>query len=1098
MSISSSFNPTTGQFSLFGDTAAKPVRISRNAAGKILVNGGTVDIPGGTPTVANTSLLQVFGQGGNDTIALDESNGALPNADLFGGAGNDKLTGGSGADLLFGQDGNDMLLGQGGNDLLFGGAGNDTLTGGAGSDQVFGQGGDDLMIWNPGDGSDLLEGGDGNDTAQVNGGNGSETFTITANGSRVLFQRTDPAPFSLDIGTTENLVLHANGGDDVITAGNGLASLIQLTLDGGAGNDTITGGDGNDVLLGGDGNDVVAGGRGADTASLGSGDDTFVWTPGDGSDTVDGQSGTDTLLFNGSNVSERIDISANGNHVRLSRDVGNVTMDLHSIEQIDVSALGGADNLTVNDLSGTGTKLVAIDLSSPPGSGSGDGQADTVTVNGRAANDHITITGSGTSLSVTGLPEQVTVDGSEGANDALVVTALGGNDHIDASALAAGVTNLTIDGGDGNDVITGSAGADVLLGGDGNDVVTGGRGDDVALLGAGDDKFIWNPGDGSDTVEGQAGTDTLQFNGSNANENVDISANGSRVRFFRDVGNVSMDLNGVEHIHFAANGGADTVTVNDLTGTDVTQVAIDLAAAGTTTGDGQPDQVIVNATAGADAIKLSRNGSTVIVDGLAAQVRISHADAASDTVTINGLAGDDTIDASAISAGHINLVLNGGDGNDTITGSQGNDTVTGGRGNDVAFLGKGDDTFVWNPGDGSDTVEGQGGFDTLQFNGSNVNENMDISANGSRVRLFRDVGNVTMDLNSVERVNLSALGGADTITVNGLTGTDLKQVAVDLGSPPGSGQGDAQADTVVINGTAGDDVISITSSNGVVTVSGLAETVTITGFDATDRLVINGLGGDDVIDASGLGTAMQLTGNGGDGNDVLIGSAGNDVLTGGAGGDVLIGGGGQDVLDGGTGNNITIQSVRSPALPVGATAFRVAAVPSLLSGTPSNDHIAATLVGGKVQITGLPAPLTVDPATCAPITLSGGSGDDVIDLSGVSNAKMHFILNGGGGNDTLHGGAGNDVLTGGAGADHFAFSGFNGIDTIADFQHGLDTIEVHGYGAALASFNDLAGHISQVGADVQVDLGGRVPGAGSIMLQHIELPMIGAADFKFS
>ena len=71
----------------------------------------------------------------------------------------------------------------------------------------------------------------------------------------------------------------------------------------------------------------------------------------------------------------------------------------------------------------------------------------------------------------------------------------------------------------------------------------------MALLGAGDDKFIWNPGDGSDTVEGQAGTDTLQFNGSNANENVDISANGSRVRFFRDVGNVTMDLNGIEHFN---------------------------------------------------------------------------------------------------------------------------------------------------------------------------------------------------------------------------------------------------------------------------------------------------------------------------------------------------------------------------------------------------------------------------------------------------------------------------------------------------------------------------------------------------------------------
>ena len=219
------------------------------------------------PTVANTTKIQAFGQAGNDTIALDEANGALPAADLFGGAGNDMLTGGSGNDQLFGQDGNDTLLGKGGDDLLFGGAGNDTLTGGDGNDQVFGEAGNDRMIWNPGDGSDLFEGGDGNDTAEVNGGNGAETFTITANGTRVRFDRVSPAPFSIDIGTTENLVLNANGGDDIITAGNGLAALIQLTLDGGAGNDTITGGDGNDMLLGGDGNDIVIGGRGNDTGA---------------------------------------------------------------------------------------------------------------------------------------------------------------------------------------------------------------------------------------------------------------------------------------------------------------------------------------------------------------------------------------------------------------------------------------------------------------------------------------------------------------------------------------------------------------------------------------------------------------------------------------------------------------------------------------------------------------------------------------------------------------------------------------------------------------------------------------------------------------
>ena len=231
--------------------------------------------------------------------------------------GNDTLTGGSGNDLLFGQAGNDTLLGKGGVDQLFGGDGNDTLTGGTGNDQVFGEAGNDRMIWNPGEGSDLNEGGDGIDTVEVNGGNGAEIFTVTANGTRVRFDRINPAPFSLDIGTSENLVVNMNGGDDTFTAGNGLAPLISITVDGGAGNDTITGGDGNDMLIGGDGNDIIIGGRGNDVAFLGAGDDTFVWNPGDGSDTVEGQGGHDTLLFNGSNVNENIDLSANGSRVPL-------------------------------------------------------------------------------------------------------------------------------------------------------------------------------------------------------------------------------------------------------------------------------------------------------------------------------------------------------------------------------------------------------------------------------------------------------------------------------------------------------------------------------------------------------------------------------------------------------------------------------------------------------------------------------------------------------------------------------------------------------------------------------------------------------------
>ena len=68
------------------------------------------------------------------------------------------------------------------------------------------------------------------------------------------------------------------------------------------------------------------------------------------------------------------------------------------------------------------------------------------------------------------------------------------------------------------------------------------------------------------------------------------------------------------------------------------------------------------------------------------------------------------------------------------------------------------------------------------------------------MRFFRDIGNVTMDLNNIETIDLNALGGADTITVNDLTGTDVKQVNIDLGAGAAGG-GDGQADTVIINAT---------------------------------------------------------------------------------------------------------------------------------------------------------------------------------------------------------------------------------------------------------------------------------------------------------
>jgi Ca2+-binding RTX toxin-like protein len=179
------------------------------------------------------------------------------------------------------------------------------------------------------------------------------------------------------------------------------------------------------------------------------------------------------------------------------------------------------------------------------------------------------------------------------------------------------------------------------------------------------------------------------------------------------------------------------------------------------------------------------------------------------------------------------------------------------------------------------------------------------------VLFFRDIASVTMDLNGVEGVNFTARGGADTIRVHDLSGTDLVEINTDLAGVPGSGTGDAAADNVIVDGTSGDDVVPIAGDASGVAVMGLAARVNITGAEAAnDRLTVNVLAGDDVIEASGVAAgAIALMLNGGDDDDILIGGDGNDTINGGAGDDVLIGGPGSDVLDGGPDDNIVIQLV---------------------------------------------------------------------------------------------------------------------------------------------------------------------------------------------
>jgi Ca2+-binding RTX toxin-like protein len=195
--------------------------------------------------MSTTEVLDLNMNAGDDTVTADPGF-AAPALDVDGGDGNDRIDGSDAADTLSGGNGDDDIVPDdnpaGTRDVARGDAGNDTIT------------------WNGGDDDDINDGGDGNDTSVVNGATAAETFTIKPGApGRVAFDRVsqNPAPFSVDIGTTELLRLNANAGDDVIKGFKGVSGLIRTELNGEDGDDTIRGTDSEDRINAGNGRDLV-------------------------------------------------------------------------------------------------------------------------------------------------------------------------------------------------------------------------------------------------------------------------------------------------------------------------------------------------------------------------------------------------------------------------------------------------------------------------------------------------------------------------------------------------------------------------------------------------------------------------------------------------------------------------------------------------------------------------------------------------------------------------------------------------------------------------------------------------------------------------
>jgi Ca2+-binding RTX toxin-like protein len=270
--------------------------------------------------------LIVNGLGGGDIFLPDPAapTGLAPLTSLT-------LNGGAGADLLVGGDGADAVNGGDQDDVIQGGPGDDRLVGDHGVDLALGDDGDDTLVWNNGDASDVNRGNAGFDRIEVNGSpTDGDAFTLAPNAGDPRFERTNLAPFTIEITTSEAVAVNAGGGNDEFAVAPGLAGLF-VAAHGDAGADTLTGSEEDDSFFGDSGSDTVTPGSGSDVADGGSDDDRLFARDGVG-DLVRGGAGTDSAQTDEVTVDaiggvEALDATPPANTGTLLPELGQVKVD---------------------------------------------------------------------------------------------------------------------------------------------------------------------------------------------------------------------------------------------------------------------------------------------------------------------------------------------------------------------------------------------------------------------------------------------------------------------------------------------------------------------------------------------------------------------------------------------------------------------------------------------------------------------------------------------------------------------------------------------------------------------------------------------------
>ena len=231
-----------------------------------------------------------------------------------------------------------------------------------------------------------------------------------------------------------------------------------------------------------------------------------------------------------------------------------------------------------------------------------------------------------------------------------------------------------------------------------------------------------------------------------------------------------------------------------------------------------------------------------------------------------------------------NAEITGSASDDTIKTSGANMTITGGKGNDTLTGGSGADTFVYSSGDGNDVITNFDDNDKISITSGIVT----TSTSGNDVIFSIGSGKITVKGGNGKTINYIDASGRenvypdsnDDVTYNSAgTGATLKSSYSNDKFEP-SEYSIYKDILVTINAAAVENTLQIKGNKKANKITGTSEDDTIYGGKAGDTLL------------------------GGEGNDALYGEAGNDLLNGGKNNDLLWGGKGDDTLTGGDGMDI--------------------------------------------------------------------------------------------------------------------------------------------------------------------------------------------------